>query len=415
MSAKNHALTFVTITVLIDVIGFGIIMPVIPALLIDLTGENLASASIWGGYLLFAYAVLQFFFAPVLGNLSDRYGRRPLLLISLFIYGINYLISGFATTLWVLFVGRIFTGIASSTYSVANALVADVSPPDERAQNFGLLGMAFGIGFIIGPTLGGFLGEWHTRAPFFAAAALAFCNTIYGFFMLKETLPQEARRSFDIKRANPLGALLQLRKYPLLIGLICAIFFYNIAHHVYPSNWSYYTIEKFAWTPLDIGVSLGFVGILMAVVQGGLIRIVIPKFGAPRTAFIGFFAAAAAYVGIAFAPNAAMVYMWCFVSAFAGFVMPAVQSIMSNQVPQNAQGELQGIVASVGSLAAVIGPLLLTQIFAYFTGASGATYFPGAAFLTAGILTLLAVAVFAANVRSLIAADHTEAARQATD
>ena len=321
-------------------------------------------------------------------------------------YGINYLISGFATTLWVLFLGRVLTGIASSTYSVANALVADVSPPEERAQNFGLLGMAFGVGFIIGPTLGGLLGEWHTRAPFFAAAGLAFLNTAYGFFVLRETLPEDHRRPFDLQRANPLGALRQINKYPVLTGLLVAILIYNTAHHVYPSNWNFYTMEKFDWTAFDVGLSMGLVGILMAIVQGGLIRVVIPRFGAPRTAFLGFFAAAAAYIGIAFAPSGLSVYMWCFVSALAGFVMPAVQGIMSNQVPQNEQGELQGILASMGSVGAIIGPLLMTQTFAFFTGAAAPVYFAGAAFLAAGLLTLLAVAVFAANVRSLIAADE---------
>ena len=216
--AKRHALVFVTITVLIDVIGFGIIMPVIPELLMELGRFELSDASLWSGYLLFAYAVMQFLFAPVLGNLSDRYGRRPLLLLSLLAYAANYLIAGLATTLWVLFIGRFLTGIAGSTYSVANALIADVSPPEERAQNFGLLGMAFGVGFIIGPTLGGFLGEWDTRAPFYAAAALALANATYGYFTLRETLPAANRRSFDWRRANPVGALRQINRYPVLIG-----------------------------------------------------------------------------------------------------------------------------------------------------------------------------------------------------
>lgn len=399
---KTHALTFVTITVFIDVVGFGIIMPVLPELLMELSGEGLSEASEWGGYLVASYALLQFLFAPVLGNLSDRYGRRPLLLISLVLYGINYLIAGFATAIWVLFIGRALTGIAGSTYSVANALIADVSPPEERAQNFGLLGMAFGLGFIFGPTIGGLLGAWDIRAPFFAAAALAFCNSAYGYFVLKETLPKDRRRPFDIKRANPVGALLQIRKYPILLGLLLTVFIYNIGHHVYPTNWNFYTMAKFDWTPLDVGLSMGLVGVLMAFVQGYLIRKVIPRFGAPRTALFGFFAATIAYVGIAFAPNSLTVYVWCVVSGLAGFVMPAVQSIMSNSVPQDEQGELQGIIGSMSSVGAIIGPLVMTQSFAFFTASTAPVQFPGAAFLIAGILSLLAVAIFLANVRGLI-------------
>ncbi len=406
---KRHALTFVTITVLIDVIGFGIIMPVLPELLMELSGAGLSTASLWGGYLLFAYAVLQFFFAPILGNLSDRYGRRPVLLISLFAFGLNYLVAGLATSLWVLFIGRIFTGVAGATYSTANALVADVTSPEERAQSFGLLGMAFGVGFIIGPTLGGFLGEWHVRAPFFAAAALAFVNTAYGFIVLRETLGEEQRRPFDWRRANPVGALMQAKRYPLLLGLLAALFIYNTAHHVYPSNWNFYTMEKFDWDALDVGLSMGLVGLLMAIVQGGLIRLVIPRLGPARTAFLGFFSAAAAYIGIAFAPNGQIVYAWLVVSALAGFVMPAVQAILTNQVPQNEQGELQGIIGSISSVGMIIGPLAMTQTFGYFTSGAAPIYFPGAAFLVAGVLTLAAVAVFAAKVGGLIAVEGGDA------
>lgn len=402
-NSKRHALTFVTITLLLDVIGFGIIMPVLPLLLSELTGGGLSEASQWGGYLLFSYAILQFFFAPMLGALSDAWGRRPVLLASLAFYAVNYLLMGFANTLVLLFIGRLLTGISSATYATANAVIADVSPPEERAQNFGLMGMAFGIGFIIGPTLGGLLGEWHVRAPFFAAAAFAFANTLYGWFALKETLADAHRRPFDWKRANPVGAFAQLKRYPLLMGLIGAVLLYNMGHHVYPANWSFYTIEKFDWTPRDVGLSMGFVGILMAIVQGGLIRIVIPKFGAPRTALIGFTAAAAAYIGIGFAPNGMTVYLWCFVSALSGFIMPSVQGMLSTQVPANQQGELQGVMASVSSVGAIIGPLLMTQTFAAFTGPDAPVYFPGAAFVIAGLLSVLAIVVFAISTRHLSA------------
>ena len=399
MDAKRHALTFVTITVFLDTVGFGLIMPVLPEFLMELTGEDLSATSNIAGYLVVSYALLQFVFSPIVGNLSDRYGRRPVLLISLFVYGLNFLLSGLATALWVLFIGRILTGITSATYATANALIADVSPPEERAQNFGLMGMAFGLGFIFGPSIGGFLGQIDIRLPFFVAAGLAGINTLYGFFVLRETLPKTQRRAFDWKRANPIGMLIQVRKYPVLIGLILVMFIYNIGHHVYPSNWNFYTIEKFNWTPLDVGLSMGLVGVLMALVQGVLIRIVIPKWGAPRTAFIGFVCAATAYIGIAFAPNALAVYAWCAVSALAGLVGPAVSSIMSNQVPQNEQGELQGINASVGSIAAIVGPLMMTQSFSYFTGDSAPFYFPGIAFTIAGALAITAVIIFAINLK----------------
>jgi DHA1 family tetracycline resistance protein-like MFS transporter len=401
MDQKRHVLTFVTVTVFLDTVGFGILMPVLPEFLMQLTGGTLAEVSSLAGYLVASYAALQFLFAPVLGNLSDRYGRRKVLLVSLAFFSLNYLIAGLATTLWVLFLGRMITGITAATHATANALIADVSPPDERAQNFGLMGMAFGLGFIVGPTIGGLLGEWYVRAPFFAAAGLGAMNTVYGYFALKETLPESARRAFSWRRANPLGMIGQLRRYPILIGLVTVMFIYNIGHHVYPSNWSFYTIEKFSWSPLDVGLSMGLVGVLMAVMQGYVIRLVIPRWGPVITAFAGFSAAAAAFIGIALANNSITVLLWCFMSAFAGLAGPAVAGIMSNQVPQNEQGELQGINASVGSFGAIIGPLLMTQSFALFTGADPIVYFPGIAFLLAGTLTLIALALFATNVKTL--------------
>ncbi len=399
MDQKKHALTFVTITVFLDTVGFGIVMPVLPDFLRDLAGFNLSEASAWAGYLVVAYAALQFLFAPIIGNLSDRYGRRPVLLISLAMYSVNYLIAGLATTLWVLFLGRILTGITSATYSTANALIADVSPAEERAQNFGLMGMAFGLGFIVGPAVGGFLGEIDIRLPFFAAAGMAALNTLYGYFVLRETLPAGQRRQFDWRRANPIGMLAQVRKYPVLVGLIVVMFIYNIGHHVYPSNWNFYTIERFDWTPSDIGLSMMLVGGVMAFIQGYLIRIVIPRWGAPVTAYSGFAISAAAFIGIAFAPTSLSLYLWCVVSGFAGLAGPAVAGIMSNQVPQNEQGELQGINASVGSIAAIIGPLMMTQSFSYFTGPETPFYLPGIAFLLAAALAIIAGTIFVVNVR----------------
>ena len=401
MNAQKHALVFVTITVFLDTVGFGIIMPVLPAFLMDLSDVNLAEASALAGYLVVAYAALQFIFAPVIGNLSDRFGRRPILLISLFAFAINYLIAGLATAVWVLFIGRALTGITSATYATANALIADVSPPEERAQNFGLMGVAFGLGFIVGPSLGGFLGEIDIRLPFFVSAGLALLNVTYGFFVLKETLAVEDRRPFDWKRANPFGMLVQVTKYPILAGLVTVMFIYNIGHHVYPSNWNFYTIERFDWQPWEIGVSMGLVGVLMAFTQGYLIRIIIPKWGAPKTAMVGMLIGVTSYVGIAFAPNDLSLYAWCVFSALAGMAGPAIAGIMSNQVPQNEQGELQGINASVGSVAAIIGPAVMTQSFTYFTGDGTPYYFPGVAFVIAAVLAFIALVIFIANMRVL--------------
>ena len=398
---KRHALTFVTITVFLDTVGFGVIVPVLPQFLVLIGDVSLSDASALSGYLIFGYAVTNFMFAPMLGNLSDAYGRKPLLVMSLFVYGGAYLLSGFATALWMLFLGRLLTGITSATYAIANALIADVSTPEDKTQNFGLLGVAFGLGFIVGPALGGIIGAWDLRAPFFIAAALAFINTLYGLIFFRETLAPENRRPFELKRASPWGALTQLRKYPLLIGLVIAVFLNNIGHHIWPSNWNFYTIEKFAWTPLDVGLSMAFVGVMSVIVQGGLLRIVIPKFGPVRCAYFGVTATILAFVGVATAGSSAALYFWCGVSSLGGLAGPSVNSILSNQVAADSQGELQGIMASVSSVAMIVGPLLLTQTFTYFTSDSAPLYLPGSAFWVAALLTLAALIIFFQQIRRL--------------
>ena len=398
---KRHALTFVTITVFLDTVGFGVIVPVLPQFLVLIGDVSLSDASALSGYLIFSYAVTNFMFAPMLGNLSDAYGRKPLLVMSLFVYGGAYLLSGFATALWMLFLGRLLTGITSATYAIANALIADVSTPEDKAQNFGLLGVAFGLGFIVGPALGGIIGAWDLRAPFFIAAGLAFINTLYGLIFFRETLAPENRRPFELKRASPWGALTQLCKYPLLIGLVIAVFLNNIGHHIWPSNWNFYTIEKFAWTPLDVGLSMAFVGVMSVIVQGGLLRIVIPKFGPVRCAYFGVTATILAFVGVATAGSSAALYFWCGVSSLGGLAGPSVNSILSNQVAADSQGELQGIMASVSSVAMIVGPLLLTQTFTYFTSDSAPLYLPGSAFWLAALLTLAALIIFFQQIRRL--------------
>ena len=398
---KRHALTFVTITVFLDTVGFGVIVPVLPQFLVLIGDVSLSDASALSGYLIFSYAVTNFMFAPMLGNLSDAYGRKPLLVMSLFVYGGAYLLSGFATALWMLFLGRLLTGITSATYAIANALIADVSTPEDKAQNFGLLGVAFGLGFIVGPALGGIIGAWDLRAPLFIAAGVAFINTLYGLIFFRETLAPENRRPFELKRASPWGALTQLRKYPLLIGLVIAVFLNNIGHHIWPSNWNFYTIEKFAWTPLDVGLSMAFVGVMSVIVQGGLLRMVIPKFGPVRCAYFGVTATILAFVGVATAGSSAALYFWCGVSSLGGLAGPSVNSILSNQVAADSQGELQGIMASVSSVAMIVGPLLLTQTFTYFTSDSAPLYLPGSAFWVAALLTLAALIIFFQQIRRL--------------
>ncbi|MBW2372774.1 MAG: TCR/Tet family MFS transporter [Deltaproteobacteria bacterium] len=394
-SSDRRALIFIFITVLIDMIGFGIIIPVMPELIMELTGVGLSRAALYGGWLLFLYALMQFFFAPIIGNLSDRFGRRPVLLCSLVAFGFDYLLMGLAPTIVWLFAGRFVAGIAGATHSTANAYIADVSPPEERAQNFGLMGAAFGLGFILGPVLGGLLGEYGPRVPFFAAAVLALCNAVYGFVVLPETLPAEERRPFDLRRANPVGALAQMRRYPVIVGLFGAFVLYMVSHNANPTTWTYYTMLKFSWTEREVGYSMGFVGLGVALVQGGLIRAAIPRMGEMRAVYLGYALMSLAFVGFAFASAGWMMYAFIVPFSLGGLATPALRGIMSNTVPANAQGELQGALASVMSLTAIVAPLFMTQLFAYFTSDAAPLYFPGAPFLTAGVLLLGSIAVFA--------------------
>ena len=282
--ARKHALLFVAITVLLDTIGFGLILPVQPALLVELTGQSVSRVAVYGGWLAFVYAVMQFVFAPVLGNLSDRFGRRPVLLFAIGSLGIDYLIMGFAPTLAWLFVGRTLAGIAGASFTPAYAYVADISPPEKRAQSFGVVGAMFGVGFIVGPALGGLLGGLGPRAPFFAAAGLSIANVLYGLFVLPESLPPEKRRPFAWTRANPLGTLMQMRQHPVLLGLLAALFLWMVGHQVMPSTWAFYTKLRFGWSEATIGASLAIVGAIVVVSQATLLRFVVPRLGERRAA-----------------------------------------------------------------------------------------------------------------------------------
>jgi len=397
----KRALAVIFSIVLLNSIGFGIIIPVMPQLVMEVSGEGLSQAAMYGGWLMFSYAVMQFFFAPVLGNLSDRFGRRKILLISLVAFSLDYLVMGWAPTLAWLFAGRIVAGIAASTNSIANAYIADISPLEERPQNFGLLGAAFGVGFIVGPVIGGLLGEFGSRTPFFAAAILGVINFLFALFVLEESLPQAQRRPFNLVRANPLGTIKQLMNTPVLLGLVATVFVYNLGHFSLPATWSYYTIERFTWSPKEVGYSLGFIGFLMVIVQGYLTRVAIPRFGPQRTAYIGMAFALISYFGYAFSPFAWMMYVAMVPGALSGLTMPALQGIMTGQVSASNQGELQGAISSAGSLTAVIGPPLMTGLFSYFSGSSSAIYLPGAAFLCSALLTIIALMMLSPQFRRL--------------
>jgi len=390
---KKSGLLFIFITVAIDVIGLGIIIPVLPTLIKQLTGGTLSEASEYGGWLMFSYAITQFVFASVLGNLSDRFGRRPVLLLALLGFCINYLLMGLATSILWLFIGRLIAGITGASMTVAAAYTADISTPDRKAQNFGLLSAAFGIGFIIGPVLGGLLGQYGPRVPFFAAAAISFFNFAYGYFFVPESLNKEHRRPFNLKNANPVGTFRHFAKYPLIKPLIICIFLINVAAHAVQSTWSYYTMERYGWDEKMVGISMGFIGVLLAVVQAGLLRIIIPKLGLPKSIIFGFGLYVLAFPLMAFSYEPWMLFAASVPFVFAGIGGPAVQSFISNHTPDNEQGQIQGGITSIVSLTAIIGPPLMSNTFAFFTNHKHATYFPGAPFLTASVLCLVATII----------------------
>ena len=393
------AFAFIFVTVLLDSIGFGIIMPVVPHLIMDISGNTLTDAARISGLLMFTFASMQFIASPMLGNLSDHYGRRPVLLFSLFAMGCNYILMGWAPTLAWLFLGRLISGVSASTYGTANAYIADTFPPEQRAQHFALLGAAFGTGFVVGPTIGGVLGEFGPRMPFYAAAGLAFINVAYGLLVLPESLKFEHRRRFVLARANPLGAFRQLVRYPVVIALIIVYFFYMLGHFALPSVWAFFTIEKFDWSPRDIGISLSFVGVSMIFVQAYLIRKVLPLWGPVTTAIVGLVATTVSFVGYAFIPHAWMMYVVIAIGALQGFVTPSIQSIMSGQVPANAQGELQGAIGSMSGLVAIISPPFMTEVFAYFSSGNAFVHFPGAPFFASAVLTIMALVLLVRTVR----------------
>lgn len=392
-SDKPAALGFIFVTILIDVIGFGIIIPVMPKLIMQLINGDLSDASRYGGWMLFAYSAMQFLFAPLLGNLSDKYGRRPILLFSLLGFGIDYLFLAFAPSIFWLFVGRIIAGITGASFTTATAYIADISAPEKRAQNFGIIGAAFGMGFIIGPLIGGLLGGLGPRVPFLVAAGLTLINWLYGYFVLPESLAKENRRAFDWKRANPLGSLLQMSKYKEITGLVVSFILIYLAAHAVQSTWSFYNMKKFQWTEAQVGISLAVVGVCVGLVQGVLIRKTMVKLGQQKSVYVGFVFYAVGMVLFGIAAQGWMMYAFTLIYCLGGIAGPALQGIISNHVPANEQGELQGGLTSLISVTSIIGPPIMTGLFSYFTSANAPFQFPGAPFILGSVFMVISALV----------------------
>lgn len=385
----RRGLLLVFMTLFLDIIGIAIIMPVLPTYLEELTGADISTAAVDGGWLLLVYAGMQFLFAPMIGNLSDRFGRRPILLASIFTFALDNLICALATSYWMLFVGRVLAGISGASFATASAYIADVSDDSNRARNFGLIGIAFGVGFALGPVLGGLLGEFGPRVPFYGAALLSFVNFILAWFLLPETLSGKNRRAFQIARANPLGALKQMRNYPGIGWVVLVFFLYWLAHAAYPSVWAFVGAYRYQWSEAQIGLSLGLFGITAAFVMGLVLPRVLPILGERRTAITGVLFSGLGFVGYAIAWEGWMVYAVIFLTALEGLADPPLRSIAAGKVPPSAQGELQGALTSVSSITTIVGPLIFTQLFAIFTGTQAPFVFAGMPFAVAAFLVFL--------------------------
>ncbi|HWA90516.1 MAG TPA: TCR/Tet family MFS transporter [Rhizomicrobium sp.] len=392
--ASRYALAFIFITMLVDTIGLGIIIPVGPKIIAELTHQDMAGAARWSGWLFFVYALMQFLCAPLIGNLSDRFGRRPVLILALLALGFDYLLTGLAPTIAWLFVARFLSGMAGASYTTANAYIADITPPEKRAANFALTGAAFSVGFTLSPGIGGFLGSFGPRIPFFFAAALSLANALFGYFVLKESLKPEHRRKFDLARANPLGALQALRRLPGVFWLVVVMVLMRLAHDSNPAVFSFYVYAKFDWSTKMVGYALMAVGALMTVVYGFLVRAVVPKIGETASVYLGLVSGAIGFAGYAFATESWMMFAFMVPFSLMAFVMPALNATMSKMVGPSEQGELQGALTCIGSLTSIVSPPLLTTLFWYFSRKDAPVYFPGAAFLAASLFLVVAALVF---------------------
>lgn len=391
MHNRQAAVRFILITVLLDMLGIGLIIPVLPKLVTSLYGGDLSTGSHVFGWFVASYALMQFLFAPTLGNLSDAYGRRPVLLVSLLGAGLDYLLMAFAPTWQWLFLGRVLSGVTGANIAVANAYIADVSSPEERAKNFGLIGACFGIGFIIGPAVGGLLGQYGLRVPFLAAAVLNLCNTLYGFFVLPESHAPTNRRPFDWSRINPLASLRTLARFPVVLGLTATIALDRIAHDSLPSTWVLFTTYRFNWTEWQNGLSLALVGVMFALVSGGLTGRIVGKLGERRALIFGLCVSALGYLLYGLATQGWMLYAIIAATSIGGVAGAALMALITKLVPANEQGALQGALGSVQSVAAIIGPLMATSLFGYFTSPRAPVHLPGAAFLASSLLVVVAI------------------------
>jgi MFS transporter, DHA1 family, tetracycline resistance protein len=402
LSSEKRALLFIFITILVDVIGIAVIIPVIPELIGNLKDVSTGEAAAIGGWMMVAYSVMQFFFAPVMGELSDRFGRRPLLLIALFGLGCDYLFHAYAPTLTWLFIGRIIAGVAGSSFTVATAYIADISTKENKAKNFGLVGAAFGLGFIIGPVIGGLFGEWYGfRAPFFVAASLTLLNFLYGLLFIPESLPSEKRRPIKLTNMIPGVSLGNLSKYKAFGGLILAFFLANLAGQALPSTWSFFTIERLGFSEIDIGISLAVVGFLVAIVQAGLIGTVVKKFGQKRTIMGGFVLWSIGMFLFSIAGSTIALYLFLIPYVLGGVAGPTLQGLLSNNVSPSEQGNLQGALTSMVSVSAIIGPLMCTQVFNFTTAENTAFYYPGSPFALGAVLLLSGTAIAYFSLRKL--------------
>lgn len=390
---KKAAIGFIFLTLVIDITGWGIIIPVVPKLIQELTGGDLSDASKIGGWLLFTYAFTQFLLSPLIGNLSDKYGRRPIILFSLLGFSIDYLFIAFAPTLIWLFVARFISGITGASITTATAYIADISTPENRAKNFGMIGAAFGIGFIIGPVIGGLLGHFGPRVPFYAAAILCFINFLYGYFVLPESLPKKNRRELDWSKTNPIRAIINLKKYPKIFGLFISIMLVYIGSHAVHSNWSYFTMYQFHWTEKMVGISLGIIGLLVGIVQGGLIRWINPKIGNEKSIIYGLVLYTVGMFLFSVASESWMMFTFLIPYCLGGIAGPALQSVITENVPANEQGEIQGTLTSLMSATAIIGPPLMSNVFYNFTNKKALFHFAGAPFVLGGFLMLVSAII----------------------
>lgn len=388
--SRKRASRFVLMTVFIYSMGFGIIMPALPDLIRELEHVSLSEATRIGAWIGGAYAIFQFLMGPMIGNLGDRFGRRPVFLISLLAFGIDFLLMGFAPTIAWLFVGRAIAGGLGAVFGPANAAMADLSPPEERAASFGRVSAAFGFGFIIGPAFGGFLADWGTRLPFFVAAALALTNCAYGFFAFPETMPEASRRPFELKRANPLGAILSLGTHKSVLPIASIYFLWLLATNIYPASWTFFAQAQYGWNSTMVGVSLTITGVSMVVCQAILIRKAVARFGERPTAQLGLLCGSAVFLCYALVTDGWIALAFSLVSGVQGMAIPALNAMMSRRVPPGHQGELQGLNTSLAALAVLIANIMYNNVLSFMTGPAAPTHFPGAIFLIAMAIAAVA-------------------------